>query len=71
MDDIGLVDRFKLHQMDERATARAHAIRADCLRIAQKINESAKDSREKSNAITKLEEAAMWATRAIAMNPEK
>lgn len=71
MDDLGIVDRFKLHNMDERQTANARAFRADALRLAQRLNETAKDSREKSLAITALEEACMWATRAIAMNPER
>ncbi len=71
MDDVSLVGRFKTYQMSEPVAARARSIRADALRLAQKLNESAKDSREKSEAITHLEDFVMWATRATAMNPEK
>jgi hypothetical protein len=36
--------------------------------LANKINELCPDSREKSLAMTKLEEAVMWANAAIARN---
>lgn len=71
MDDQSLVGRFKQYQMDEPTTARVRSVRADALRLAQKLNESAKDSREKSEALTNLENFTMWATRAIAMDPAR
>lgn len=71
MDDQSLLGRFKLYEMTKEQAANARAIRADALRLAQRLNLTAKDSREKSEAITNLEQFVMWANRAIAMNPEK
>lgn len=71
MDDLTLVGRFRTYDMDKQQQARSHAIRAAALRLAQLLNEAAKDSREKSEAITCLEQSVMWSTRAIAMNPAR
>lgn len=71
MDDASLLGRFRLYDMDKSAQANAQSIRADALRLAQKLNAAAKDSREKSEAMTNLEQCVMWATRAIAMHPER
>ena len=44
------------------------AIRAKGKELAELIEASCKDSREKSLAFTKLEEAVMWANASIARN---
>jgi hypothetical protein len=43
-------------------------VRAEALKFAEKINELCPDSREKSLAITHLEDAVMWANASIARN---
>lgn len=40
-------------------------LREDLHRIAKRLNDEVTDSREKSLALTKLEEALMWAGKAI------
>lgn len=40
-------------------------LREDLHRIAKRLNDEVMDSREKSLALTKLEEALMWAGKAI------
>lgn len=40
-------------------------LRSDISELAQDINESVEDSREKSLALTALEEALMWAGKAV------
>jgi hypothetical protein len=67
MEEADLKHRFQFHPADQQNTADAHEeIRASCLRLAGTINELAPDGREKSTAVTKLEEAMMWANAAIA-----
>lgn len=45
-------------------------VRADCLSLAETLNESLPDSREKALAITKIEEAMFWANAALARQPD-
>lgn len=67
-DDI--LHRFAYHPPKDEETKDLHAtIRAACRLTAEEINESCPDGREKALAITKMEEAMMWANAAIARNP--
>jgi hypothetical protein len=64
-----LENRFTYHPpKDDGQTNRYNGLRAHGLNLAKAINDWAPDSREKSLAITKLEEAIMWANAAIARN---
>ena len=59
--------RFAFHPATTQEKRDEHtSMRQACHRAAQTINEQAPDGREKSLAITKLEEAMMWANAAVA-----
>ena len=59
--------RFAFHAATTEEKRDAHAsVRQACRRLADFINESAPDGREKSLAITHVEEAMLWANAAIA-----
>lgn len=69
MDD--LVNRFRFHKATE-ATGPLHAlVRTKCFELASELNELLPNSREKSLAITKLEEVMFWANAGIARNPQE
>ena len=59
---------FTYHPPKEDQVARYAEIRQNCKLTAELINQLCPDSREKSLAFTKLEEAVMWANAAIARN---
>lgn len=62
-----LEHRFAFHPATTAEKRDHHtSMRQACHRAAQAIDETAPDGREKSLAITKLEEAMMWANAAIA-----
>lgn len=63
-----LKKRFTYHAPKEGQLAEYEAIRAKALEFAELLNESCPDSREKSLAVTALEEAVMWANSSIARN---
>lgn len=63
-----LENRFTYHAPKEDQPDRYQLIRAQGLTFAQIIDRSVPDSREKSLAITHLEQAVMWANAAIARN---
>lgn len=71
---IGLDDlqnRFGYHPPNKPGIAEAHEfVREMCFDLAVVIDRIIPDGREKSTAITKIEEAMMWANAAIARNPE-
>lgn len=71
------MDQKKIDEIDKRFTyhapkadqpARYSEIRAMGKNFAFLIEEACPDSREKSLALTKLEEVVMWANAAIARN---
>jgi hypothetical protein len=67
MDNADLKHRFQFHPADADNTKDAHEdIRASCLHLAGVINQLCPEGREKSLAVTNLEQAMMWANAAIA-----
>ncbi len=59
--------RFGFHPADTQDRQDRHGqVRQACLRAAQALDDLVPEGREKSLAITKLEEAMMWANAGIA-----
>ena len=63
-----LVKRFTYHAPKENQPQKYENIRKNAMVFADFINTMCPDSREKSLAITALEEAVMWANASIARN---
>lgn len=61
-------NNFKYHTPKEGQPAKYEAIREKAKELAYLIDAKCPNSREKSLAMTKLEEAVMWANAAIARN---
>ena len=68
MTNDEIVKNFSYHAPKEGQPEMYEAIRNKALLLAAYINEYCPDSREKSLAMTKLEEAVMWANASIARN---
>jgi hypothetical protein len=68
VDADDLKNRFTYHPPHEDQPAKYEKIRFNGHNLAEMINELCPDSREKSLAITSLEEAIMWANASIARN---
>jgi hypothetical protein len=68
MEQQDLDNRFTYHAPKSVQPARYKSIRGHARAFAELINGECPDSREKSLAITKLEEVVMWANAAIARN---
>lgn len=68
MDQEEIKKRFEPHPMNETRKLLSEEVRAQANLLATRINH-APDSREKSIAMTKLEEAVFWANAALARNP--
>lgn len=63
--------RFNYHPPRDAETAEIHGmLRDSCLVLAGIVDRFVPDGREKSLAITKIEEAMMWANAAIARASE-
>lgn len=60
--------RFTYHPPKGDQTDRYFRIRAKAYQLAELVEELAPESRERSLAITKIEEAVMWANASIARN---
>lgn len=70
VSNLSVAQRFQNHPMDEDQKQVAATVEHKFSEVAQYINFTIADGREKSLAITALEEAKMWATKAIAkVNP--
>jgi antitoxin component of MazEF toxin-antitoxin module len=63
-----LIDRFSGHDLDNDQIVLCAAVRITAFELAEYINENVPDSREKSVALTKLEEVVFWANAGIARN---
>lgn len=61
-----LKHRFTYHPPKDGQPETYQAIRAAGFNLARLIDEAAPDGREKSLALTKVEESVMWANAAIA-----
>lgn len=68
MTNAEIENHFSYHTLKEDQPERYDKIRIKAKMLADYINEKCPDSREKSLAFTKLEEAVMWANAAIARN---
>lgn len=68
MDAKDLENRFTYHPPKADQALRYEMIRDRAHNLAAFINEKCPDSREKSLAVTHLEDAVMWANAAIARN---
>ena len=65
---IDIEKNFTYHAPSPDQANRYETIRLFCKRAAEIIDRRCPESREKSLAMTKLEEAVMWANAAIARN---
>jgi hypothetical protein len=69
MEKEDLDNRFKYHPPSDPGVAEQHEhVRYFARRMAEVIEQKCPDSREKSLAMTALEESMMWANAAIARN---
>lgn len=67
MQQSDIENRFAFHAAATQEKRDDHtSVRQNCHRLADFINEHCPDGREKSLAITHIEEAMMWANAAIA-----
>ena len=65
-----LENRFTYHAPNTSKAKKYVDIRCTAIDFANEINHFCPDSREKSLALTKLEEVVMWANASIARNEE-
>lgn len=71
MDNQELRKRFRSFELDSEQSRTMSAVRESCLGLANIIEQRCVNSREKSLAMTKLEECSMWVNRAIALYPQE
>jgi len=71
MDPRDIENRFAFHAATTEEKRDAHtSIRQQCRQLADALNEALPDGREKSTALTHLEEVMFWGNAAIArQNP--
>jgi len=61
-------NNFRYHAPKDDQPKRYEALRGKAKELAELINELCPDSREKSIAITNLEQCSMWSNASIARN---
>jgi hypothetical protein len=66
MTDEELLTRFTYHPPKGDQPGRYEAIRSHGIQLAELVDLECPESREKSLALTRIEEAVMWANAAIA-----
>lgn len=66
MDQLELLNRFKHHPPTEEKIGLHVGVREESARLAEYLNAILPEGREKSLAITKLEEVTYWANASIA-----
>lgn len=73
-ENMGIPDlenRFRYHPPQTEQRRQAHeTVRSGLLTTAERLDELLPDGREKSLAVTKLEEAMFWANAALARQPD-
>jgi hypothetical protein len=67
---IEIQDRFSYHPPTEKGAQKHKRLTQEFIILAEAIESICPDGREKSLVMTKLEEAKMWASAAVARNPE-
>jgi hypothetical protein len=66
-----IANRFAFHPAATPERGEAHTnVREACRRLADELNETLPEGREKSLAITHLEEVMFWGNAAIARQPQ-
>lgn len=69
MDITDIANRFAFHAATTEEKRNEHtSVRTHCADLAAFLNDKLPEGREKSTAITKLEEVMFWANAAIARN---
>lgn len=71
MNPVEIARRFAVVQLDEKQKAACDRNNNKAREFAELINGQCPDNREKRVALTKLEEAAMWANKSIARKEEE
>lgn len=67
MDPADIEHRFAFHPATTEEKRDAHtSVRQGCRRLADQLNEQLPEGREKSLAITHLEEVMLWGNAALA-----
>lgn len=61
-----LTNRFRFHAANEQKAGKHQLVRLKCYELSAELNDLLPEGREKSLAITKLEEVMFWANAAIA-----
>jgi len=70
MDAADINNRFAYHGQGDPDRASKHTvIRSNCRVLADFFNETLPEGREKSLAVTRVEEAMFWANAAVARPP--
>jgi len=69
MDARDIENRFTYHAPRGGQPQAYERIRSEARGLAETLDQLAPDGREKALAVTKLEEAVMWANAAIARSP--
>lgn len=62
-------DRFTYHPPTEEGKERHHVLSQCFVSLAELVESVCPEGREKSLALTKLEEAKFWASASVARNP--
>ena len=71
MDISVLISNFNYRKMSEKQIEDSQNVRELGVKLALLIDEVIPDSREKSLAITKLEESIMWVNKGISLNTKE
>ena len=68
MDPKVVKNNFTYHKPTEKTIPKYETIREEGKTFSEKINDMCPESREKSIALRKIEEAVMWANASVARN---
>lgn len=71
LDYGGLDERFKKHAVGEDQAERMESVREAGRRMAVTVSQDTADGRERSLALTRIEEAVFWANAGIAREEER